>query len=90
MPGTGGIALAALCVGGTFVVITMVGMQVARSVAGTRAPRLMAAMTAAFAAGQIAGPLSVSLLVGAGGGFAGALLFAGAVLLAGAALLLRG
>ena len=88
-PGVGGIALAALCVGGTFVVITMVGMQVARSVAGTRAPRLMAAMTAAFAAGQIAGPLSVSLLVGAGGGFAGALLFAGAVLLAGAALLLR-
>ena len=88
-PGVGGIALAALCVGGTFVVITMVGMQVARSVAGTLAPRLMAAMTAAFAAGQIAGPLSVSLLVGAGGGFAGALLFAGAVLLAGAALLLR-
>ena len=88
-PGIGGIVLAALCVGGTFVVITMVGLQEARTVAGTQAPRLMAAMTAAFAAGQIAGPLSVSFLAGIGGGFAGALLFACAVLVAGAVLLLR-
>ena len=87
-PCIGGIVLAALCVGGTFVVITMVGLQEARTVAGTQAPRLMAAMTAAFAAGQIAGPLSVSFLVGADGGFAGALLFACALLVAGAALLL--
>jgi len=87
--GAGGIVLAALCVGGTFVVITMVGLQEARSVAGASAPRLMAAMTAAFAAGQIIGPLSVSLLLSAGGGFAAALLFACAVLVAGAALLLR-
>ena len=52
--------------------------------------RLMAAMTAAFAAGQIAGPLSVSLLVSAGGaagGIGAALLIACAVLLAGAVLL---
>jgi len=87
--GIGGIVLAALCVGGTFVVITMVGLQEARTVAGTQAARLMAAMTAAFAAGQIIGPLSVSFVVGAGGGFAGALLFACAVLVAGALLLLR-
>jgi MFS family permease len=86
-PGIGGIVLAAMCVGGTFVVITMVGMQEARTVAGAQAPRLMAAMTAAFAAGQIAGPLAVSFLVGAGG-FAAALLIACAVLIAGAALLL--
>jgi MFS family permease len=89
LPGFGGILFAALCVGGTFVVITMVGLQEARSVAGARAPRLMAAMTAAFAAGQIAGPLSVSFVVGAGGGFAAALLVACAALVAGAALLLR-
>jgi len=88
-PGIGGIVLAALCVGGTFVVITMVGMQEARGVAGAQAPRLMAAMTAAFAAGQIAGPLSVSLIVGLGGGFAAALLIACGVLVAGALLLLR-
>ena len=86
-PGIGGIVLAALCVGGTFVVITMLGMQEARSVAGVQAPRLMAAMTAAFAAGQIAGPLSVSLIVGLGGCFAAALLIACAVLVAGGCLL---
>ena len=86
-PGIGGIVLAALCVGSTFVVITMVGMQEARTVAGAQASRLMAAMTAAFAAGQIVGPLSVSFLAGAGGGFAAALLIAGAVLVAGVVLL---
>jgi MFS family permease len=88
-PSVGGIALAALCVGGTFVVITMAGLQVARTVAGAQAPRLMAAMTAAFAAGQVAGPLAVSLLVGAGG-FSAALLIACAVLVAGAVLLMWG
>ena len=88
-PGIGGIVLAALCVGGTFVVITMVGLQEARTVAGIQAPRLMAAMTAAFAAGQIAGPLSVSFVVGAGGGFSAALLTASAVLVIGALLLSR-
>lgn len=88
-PGIGGIALAALCVGGTFVVITMVGLQEARTVAGPQAPRLMAAMTAAFAAGQIVGPLLVSLIVGLGGGFSVALVIAGGVLLAGVAFLVR-
>ncbi len=87
--GIGGIVLSALCVGGTFVVITMVGLQEARSVAGTQAPRLMAAMTAAFAAGQIAGPLAVSLMLGAGGNFSTALLVACGLLAAGALLLLR-
>jgi predicted MFS family arabinose efflux permease len=70
------IALAASAVGGTFVVITMVGMQEARRVAGSGAAPLMAAMTAAFGAGQIAGPLCVSAIVAAGGGFAPALLLA--------------
>jgi len=100
-PGMGGIVLAALCVGGTFVVITMVGLQEARTVVAAEgntvvaakgnasASRLMAAMTAAFAAGQIVGPLSVSLLVSAGGGFDAALLFACAALVAGAVLLVR-
>ena len=87
-PGIAGIVLSALCVGGTFVVITMVGIQEARIVAGARAPGLIAAMTAAFAAGQIVGPLCVSLIMSAGGGFSAALLIACAVLVAGAALLL--
>jgi predicted MFS family arabinose efflux permease len=93
-PGAGGIVLAALCVGGTFVVITMVGLQEARTVVareGKANPaRLMAAMTAAFAAGQVAGPLAVSLIVSLGGGFAAALLIACGVLIAGALSLLKG
>jgi hypothetical protein len=54
----------------------MVGMQEARSVAGARATGLMAAMTSAFALGQIAGPISVSLVVGAGGNVSAALVIA--------------
>ncbi len=76
---------AALCVGGTFVVITLVAMQEARRVAPGNATMLIGAMTSAFALGQILGPLSVTLAVG--GGFSGALLFA-AAMLAGSALLL--
>jgi MFS family permease len=70
------IMLAALFVGGTFMVITMAGMQEARSVGGMRATGLMAALTSAFALGQIAGPISVSLVVGAGGNFSAALVIA--------------
>jgi predicted MFS family arabinose efflux permease len=75
------IMLAGLLVGGTFMVVTMVGMQEARSVAGAQATGLMAALTSAFALGQIAGPLVVSYVVAAGGGFSAALLVAGTVLL---------
>ena len=75
------IMLAGFLVGGTFMVVTMVGMQEARSVAGARATGLMAALTSAFALGQIAGPLVVSYVVAAGGGFSAALLVAGTVLL---------
>ena len=75
------IMVAGLLVGGTFMVVTMVGMQEARSVAGARATGLMAALTSAFALGQIFGPIVVSYVVAAGGGFSTALLVAGAVLL---------
>jgi len=51
--------LSALCVGGTFMVATMAGIQHARAVAGPRAPRLIGAMTAAFALGQLIGPLTI-------------------------------
>lgn len=51
------IVLSAVCVGGTFMVVTVAGFQFARQVAGSGATRLIAAMTAAFALGQIAGPL---------------------------------
>lgn len=54
------MVISALCVGGTFMVITMSGMQEARRIGGPNAPRLMAAMTAAFATGQLIGPLLVT------------------------------
>ena len=80
VPGLAGILLSALCVGGTFMVITMAGMREALNAAGPSAARLMAAMTAAFAAGQIAGPVFVSLLVQAGAALDAALLVSGALL----------
>ncbi len=55
------LMFAALCVGGTFMVITMAGIQEARRLGGAQAPRLIAVYTAAFALGQIVGPLTVSL-----------------------------
>ena len=89
LPGLAGILIAALCVGGTFVVITQVGLQEARAVAGAGARTLIAAMTSAFALGQILGPLCVAWLVQAGGGFAGALVLAAALLAVSALALLR-
>lgn len=62
VPGLTGIVVAAALVGGTFVTITMAGLQVAREIAGAGAAPLMAAMTAGFGLGQVAGPLFVAHL----------------------------
>jgi predicted MFS family arabinose efflux permease len=83
VPGLAGILACAVLVGSTFVAITMVGIQEARLVAKESASALVAAMTAAFAAGQVVGPLAVSAV----GGFTAALALAAAALLASAALL---
>ena len=87
VPGATGIALAAVCVGSTFVVITMVALQEGGRAGGGA---LMAAMTAGFAAGQIAGPAFVSLLAYAGGGLAAASYAACFLLVASAAVLVAG
>jgi predicted MFS family arabinose efflux permease len=89
-PGLGAIMFAALLVGGTFVVITMAGMQEARLVGGGRAAALMAAMTSAFALGQIAGPLSVRYVVNAGGTIDHALTAAAVLVLVAAVALVPG
>lgn len=73
LPNMAGIAIAALCVGGTFMVTTMAGIQEARRVAGLHARALIGAMTSAFAVGQIIGPLLVAGLVHVPGGFSWAL-----------------
>ena len=89
VPGLPGIMAAALLVGGTFMVITMAGMEEARRVAGAHARALMAAMTSAFALGQILGPVIVSLLVQSTGGFAPALVLAASTLVLSVFLLQR-
>lgn len=88
-PGIGGIMVSALLVGGTFMVITMAAVQEARLTAGRHATGLVAAMTSAFALGQIAGPLLAGWTAGAGGDFTHALLVAAALLATGACVLLR-
>jgi predicted MFS family arabinose efflux permease len=65
--GLAGIILSASLVGGTFMVVTMAAMQEARRVAGERARTLIAAMTSAFALGQIVGPLTVGIIAPRGG-----------------------
>lgn len=56
------ILVAAICVGGTFMAITMVGLQEAQArVAAPWVKTQIAAMTASFAVGQLVGPLFFSL-----------------------------
>jgi MFS family permease len=57
------IAASALLVGGTFMVITLAGVQEMRARAPVHAARWVGRITAAFAAGQIAGPATSALLV---------------------------
>ena len=82
-----GILAGAVLVGGTFMVTTMAGLQEARRLAGASASVLIAAMTAAFAAGQIIGPLLVSALAGRVNEFAWALALAFTVLILSVVLL---
>jgi MFS family permease len=51
------IAIAALLVGSTFMVVTMIGMQEARARAPDNPTALLGLMTAAFGIGQLAGPV---------------------------------
>lgn len=56
------LAASAVLVGGTFMVTTMAGLQLARERMPANPTALLARMTAGFAAGQIAGPLLVRLI----------------------------
>ena len=57
-----GLAIAALLVGGTFMVITMAALQLIRERAAANPTPFLARMTIAFATGQILGPLLVRLI----------------------------
>jgi MFS family permease len=89
----GGVVIAALLVGGTFMVITMTGMQEVRARAAGQATRALGRMTAGFALGQLAGPLASAAIARFTAAEAGALRLALALsalgLLASAAWLWR-
>jgi predicted MFS family arabinose efflux permease len=74
---------AAVCVGSTFMVITMAGIKEVLRIAGPQASRGVGMMTAAFAVGQIAGPLTVSLLAGSSSAFTTASIIAALALVVG-------
>ena len=84
------IGISALAVGGTFMIITAAAIQEARKASPHEANAFIAAMTASFALGQIAGPVAVSVLAGTRGAFDAPLACAAALLLTGAGLLVRG
>jgi MFS family permease len=84
------LLLCAICVGGTFMVVTMGGIQEARRVAGASAPRLVAAMTAAFAVGQLVGPFTVTAVSSSAADVAVPHAVAAAVLVLGVAAILGG
>jgi predicted MFS family arabinose efflux permease len=64
------LLFSAVCVGGTFMIITMAGIKEALRLGGAPAPLAVGVMTAAFGAGQIVGPLAVSMLGRSGHAFA--------------------
>jgi predicted MFS family arabinose efflux permease len=77
------LLISAVCVGGTFMVITMAGIKEALRLGGAPASLAIGVMTAAFGAGQIMGPLTVSLLGRSEHAFAWASLLAAVGLVAG-------
>ncbi|SAI69381.1 MFS permease [Bordetella ansorpii] len=79
----------ALLVGGTFTGTVTIAMPAARHVASQVPFNLIAALTAAYGVGQIAGPLASGWLYGLGHGFDPALAAASAALVLGAALCMR-
>ncbi|NKB58761.1 MAG: YbfB/YjiJ family MFS transporter [Alphaproteobacteria bacterium] len=77
------INVAGLCVGGTFMIITMAGMKEAHRIApADDVVRHIAAMTAAFAAGQMIGPLFGSAIYDAMQSFTAALVITSVALVA--------
>lgn len=86
LPNLVAIVVAAMAVGGTFVVITLLAMQEAQRHGGQQAPMWMARLTTAFAIGQLFGPLFV---MGLGERLSLSLLLAAIVLLVTAVVLFK-
>jgi MFS family permease len=75
------LLMAALCVGGSFMVITMAGIREALRLGGASAAQAVGLMTAGFGIGQIAGPLMVGYFAESRNAFAWPSLIAGSVLI---------
>ncbi len=76
------VMAAGLAVGGTFMIITMAGIKEAHRIApAPDTARHIAALTAAFATGQMAGPVCASLVHEVSGQFSAALIATGVLLL---------
>lgn len=77
------IIIAGICVGGTFMIITMMGMKEAHRIAPPHdIMRHLGAMTAAFASGQMIGPMFASWVYGLTQSFSVSLVFVSVVLVA--------
>lgn len=81
------ILMSSVLLGATFIVITVAALREARRLAPAHGGKLIGAMTASFALGQIAGPLGAAYLVAWRGNFDVSLILA-AIALLGAAVVL--
>jgi len=83
------VVVAALLVGSTFMVTSMVAMQEAQQIGGDDPTPLMSAMTTCFAIGQVIGPLFASKLPHLADEFGACLLLASFLLVLSACTLIR-
>jgi len=79
-PGAAALALSALLVGATFVVVTLATLRAARELTGADSSSLIGILTAAFGVGQIAGPLAAGYVVHTHGSFVPVLAVAAAAM----------
>ena len=80
--GASGPLIAGVLLGGTFIAITALGIQIGRQLALQSPRRIFAVMTAAFGLGQIVGPIAAGLLAQASGNYVLASIMAAVALLA--------
>jgi predicted MFS family arabinose efflux permease len=85
---TGGVFVASLCVGGTFMGLTAMGLMRGRELAGGNARPVLGLMTSAFGVGQILGPSFAGFIFDRTGSFTTPSIVAAAALIGSAALVL--